>query len=113
MNSGKLEAYRQRLLELQNDLMNHDLLGKDSQEIVQLDQQATGRLSRMDALQHQAMAKAQQTRRNQMGQRIKAALARIDENEFGYCLDCGEDIGPSRLDADPTAFKCQSCAQGH
>ena len=34
--------------------------------------------------------------------RLRAALARIDEGEFGYCEDCGEEIAPKRLDLDPT-----------
>lgn len=96
-----------------DDLTAQDILGKDAGKTVILDQQATGRLSRMDALQHQAMAKAQQMRRNQTAQRIKAAIARIDDGEFGYCLECGESIEMARLDADPTIFICKSCAVGH
>ena len=69
-------------------------------------------LSRMDALQQQAMAKATQARRGQQRQRLLAALARLDEGEFGYCTDCGEDIPTKRLNLDPTARTCVNCAQG-
>lgn len=56
-----------------------------------------GRLSRMDALQVQAMAQAVERRRGQELGRIKATLGRIDDGEFGYCVTCGEQIAPKRL----------------
>ena len=40
-----------------------DAAGQDAQKTVELDQQAVGRLSRMDALQNQAMAQATARRR--------------------------------------------------
>ncbi len=87
-------------------------LGQDAQSVVQLDQQSVGRLSRMDALQHQAMAKAQAVRRDIQTLRLNAALARITEGEFGYCEDCAEDIAPKRLELDPSVTKCIACANG-
>lgn len=87
-------------------------LGQGAQAVVQLDQQSVGRLSRMDALQNQAMAKAQQVRREIQTTRLKAALARINAGEFGYCDDCGEDIAPKRLELDPSVTRCISCASG-
>ena len=99
---------RERLAALKAE----NALGKSGQSIVELDQQAVGRLSRMDALQNQAMALAQQTRRDNQTRRLNAALARIDAGEYGYCDDCGEDIAPKRLQLDPAASKCISCASG-
>jgi RNA polymerase-binding transcription factor len=58
------------------------------------------------------MALAQQTRRDIQTRRLNAALARIDQGEYGYCEDCGEDIAPKRLELDPAASKCISCASG-
>ena len=86
--------------------------GHDAQAIVELDQQAVGRLSRMDALQNQAMAKATGARRNAERGRLEAALRRIEEGEYGYCEDCGEDIALGRLRLDPAALKCVECATG-
>ena len=112
MNVPASEDFRQRLLAMLDEIEAGDALGKEAQKTVELDQQSVGRLSRMDALQQQAMAKAQNTRRAQNQARIHAALARIDEGEFGYCLDCGEEISPKRLELDPTTPKCISCARG-
>lgn len=77
---------------------------------VELDQQSVGRLSRMDALQVQAMAQAVETRRQQRLSRLNRALRRLDAGEFGYCLECGDFIGWKRLDIDPTSPLCVSCA---
>ena len=60
----------------------------------------------------QAMAKAGHTRRQIERTRLLAALARMDEGEFGYCEDCGEDIAQGRLQLDPAATRCIQCARG-
>jgi len=40
---------------------------------------------------------------------IEAALARIKDQTFGLCVDCGEDISTARLDIMPTVVKCKNC----
>jgi len=41
---------------------------------------------------------------------IEAALQRVTEGEYGYCVDCGDKISEERLDVLPAAPKCQKCA---
>ena len=36
-------------------------------------------------------------------------LKNIDEDEYGYCMGCGEEIGLNRLQARPTATLCIDC----
>ena len=93
-------------------LDQEDALGADDQRTVELDQQSVGRLSRMDAMQRQAMAQATARRRAGRRVRIIAALKRLQDNEFGYCLEFGEDIAPGRIALDPTIGVCLSCAKG-
>ncbi|MCK0143414.1 TraR/DksA C4-type zinc finger protein [Aliiroseovarius sp. F20344] len=112
MNESQIAQFKALLLAKLEELDQDDALGQDGQKIVELDQQAVGRLSRMDALQNQAMAKATGARRSAQRQRVLMALERINEDEFGYCEDCGEDIALGRLELDPTAPKCVSCASG-
>jgi DnaK suppressor protein len=78
---------------------------------VELDQQSIGRLSRMDAIQQQAMAAAQDARRQARIRAIEAALRRTEQGEFGWCDRCGEFIGQQRLALDPTVVHCISCAR--
>ncbi len=94
------------------ELDAEDALGREGQSTVALDQQAVGRLSRQDALLSQSMAKATQARRDVQRRALHAALARLQEGEFGYCEECDEEIPARRLELDPTARRCISCASG-
>lgn len=78
---------------------------------VQLDQQSVGRLSRMDAIQGQALAQASDQRRQARKVALEMALRRLEAGEFGNCVACGEPILPKRLEIDPAAALCISCAQ--
>ena len=82
---------------------------RDSRAPVELDQQSVGRLSRMDAMQQQSMDLAREERRRQRLAMLAAALRRMEEDEFGYCLSCGDDIAAARLVADPAATLCVDC----
>lgn len=77
---------------------------------VALDQQSVGRLSRMDAMQVQAMAQAVEVRRKGRLSRIEAALKRLDDGDYGFCLACGEEIPMKRLAVDLTLTHCVDCA---
>ena len=77
---------------------------------VELDQSRVGRLSRMDAMQAQAMSLATQQRATQRLARISSALQRIDDGEFGDCVRCGEPIGEARISYDPSVLLCIECA---
>jgi DnaK suppressor protein len=77
---------------------------------VELDQTLQGRLSRMDAMQGQAMAQASEARRSRQIGRLNAALQRLDRGDFGECLDCGETIADARLENDPATTLCIECA---
>ncbi len=74
------------------------------------DQARLGRLSRMDAMQVQAMAGEVARRREVEIGRIDAGLKRIEEGEYGYCVSCGDEIAVKRLELDPTAPTCIACA---
>jgi len=82
----------------------------EGNDAVELDQQRVGRLSRMDALQSQAMDKAISARRKQALLRIEGAYERLEDGEFGYCLTCGDKIMKKRLELDPTTLYCASCS---
>ena len=101
---------KQKLLELKAELENIAETGDESAAVVELDQARVGRLSRMDAMQAQAMARASSQRRKVLLREIEAALKRIDDGEYGLCQACEEPINPKRLDVDPTARLCIECA---
>jgi RNA polymerase-binding transcription factor DksA len=41
---------------------------------------------------------------------IDAALARLEEGEYGHCQKCGTEISPERLDLIPATPFCRHCA---
>ena len=104
------KAMREKLLSLQDELRSIVASSEESSAIVELDQSKVGRLSRMDALQAQAMAQASSQRRDATLKKITAALQRLDDDEFGDCRSCEEPINPKRLAFDPTVTLCIGCA---
>ena len=46
----------------------------------------------------------------EMLDQVESALARLDENTYGNCQECGEPIDPERLKALPYATQCIECA---
>ncbi len=102
--------YKKLLLSRQEELTDLVESHEDDSAVVELDQTMVGRLSRIDALQGQAMAEEVKRRRDNELSRIKAALERMDEDEYGYCLNCGDDIGEKRLELDPSITLCAKCA---
>ena len=111
MAPEELEKFRQLRLNWREDLQSTSEVRDQSSDTVHLDQQSVGRLSRMDALQRQALAKAGKERAEQQLKMIEAALKRIDNDDYGDCLECGEPINPKRLEIDPTSLYCINCAR--
>jgi DnaK suppressor protein len=105
-----LQAIKQALEAERDDLLHVSDASAEEQRPVELDQQSVGRLSRMDALQVQAMAQALDARRQGRLLRIEAALRRLDAGDFGFCEECGDDIPAKRLEIDPATERCVDCA---
>ena len=105
-------AARQRLQARRDELLDLSRISEQDRDAVELDQQSVGRLSRMDAMQRQAMAQANERARAGELQRIEQALRRLENDEYGWCAKCGEMITAKRLEVDPAAPFCVDCAGG-
>ncbi|MBW1762703.1 MAG: TraR/DksA C4-type zinc finger protein [Deltaproteobacteria bacterium] len=132
LSEKEADTLRQQLVELVAELEHTLRASADSASPVMLDQSSVGRLSRMDAMQQQAMAKAtrqkSQSRMDAMQQQAmakatrqksqlrltqcKVALSSFDRNEYGLCRKCEEPIGYRRLSAKPEAPFCLECQRG-
>jgi DnaK suppressor protein len=110
--SSDLRALRASLVTRIETLRAASETTAENRRPVELDQTSVGRLSRMDAMQVQAMALATERRRHEEARRVEAAIRRIDEGEYGYCIACGEEIAAKRLGVDPTVPTCIRCASG-
>ena len=111
LSENNLQEYKSRLLKLRSGLLKAEETGEQAEEVVELDQARVGRLSRMDAMQAQAMSVETGRRRREYLVEIEKALERIEAGDYGECLECGEVIHPGRLEANPTATLCIACAQ--
>lgn len=110
MSNQDLHYFKTVLLQMQKELNDSFANSKESSQTVHLDQTSVGRLSRMDAMQSQAMAKENMRRRKLQLTRIEAALERIEEEEYGFCASCEEEINRKRLMIDPANPFCVICA---
>ena len=76
---------------------------------VEVDPGTTGRLSRMDELQNQAMTRNLREREELKLGGLLQALRRIEEGTYGLCSECGASIPPARLEVFPEASTCVDC----
>ena len=107
-----IDKFKAKLEEIKIQTEADIATAEDSTKPVELDQTMVGRLSRMDAMQQQQMALASERRRHQELQKIELAFKRIEEDEYGYCIKCDEEIAEKRLEFDPTILTCIGCAAG-
>jgi DnaK suppressor protein len=92
------------------EIVAEDAAAEGNAVPVTLDQEAVGRISRIDAMQVQAMALATQARRRGRKVALEGALRRLASDDFGWCTACGEEIAPARVMNDPVVTLCVGCA---
>ena len=83
----------------------------DTVRPVALDPGAVGRLSRMDEMQNQALAKNLRERERERLGELQQALERIDAGTYGTCAVCGSPIPHARLEAFPETATCMACSR--
>ncbi len=108
-DSRDLSSFKERLNQRLAEL---DALEQQANRhaTVKLDQNKVGRLSRMDAMQQQAMQDEIMARAKNERVNILRALLRIERNDYGWCKECSEFIEEGRLHFDPTIQTCVACA---
>jgi len=102
------EALRKQLLNNLNTLVPPACLDAEMDDTTRLDACADENeyASRVVEVGMQlALRRRMESRRAE----IEEALSRMDTGVYGVCEDCGEDIGPARLFANPTARLCVHC----
>ena len=106
-----LKYYKKRLDERLEAITARQEQQKQETAPVELDQARVGRLSRMDAMQQQAMSQAVARLTDLERQRIQSALGRMESGDYGYCVLCEDEIAEGRLRFDPSIMTCISCAE--
>jgi len=108
---AELANFKARLVKQLADLAVLQDTAISASETVSLDQSKVGRLSRMDALQGQAMAVATAQRREHERRLVQAAIKRLAEQSFGECTTCFEEIDARRVAHNPAVALCLVCAE--
>ncbi len=105
-----IDKAKERLNAKRTELLELSRISSEARSTVELDQQSVGRLSRMDAMQQQAMAEAMERTRQKDLIRIRQAELRLNDGDYGYCAECDSEIPDGRLAIDPMAERCVKCA---
>ena len=111
MKKSQIKQFKQKLVDLREELRAFEASVEANAEPVELDQSKVGRLSRMDAMQAQQIALETKRRRQDQLRRIQTALSRIESDDYGYCIQCDEEMDSRRLNVDPSNAKCVKCAE--
>lgn len=111
LTDEQIEDFRERLLAAKEsaELLLEQTAGEAP---VETSGSTIGRLSRMDAIQVQAMSQMSRRQLDIRLQQINAALAAIDKGDYGVCRLCKSPIGFGRLQALPEAPFCVDCQEG-
>jgi RNA polymerase-binding transcription factor len=110
-NDLDLDLFKKLLNDKRNEINELIETGNNAALPVELDQTKVGRVSRMDAMQAQAMSLEAKRRRELELTRIQSAIERIEVGSFGECLQCYEIISIARLQHNPSATLCIQCAE--
>lgn len=110
MNNNDLQKFKQLLETQRDELMNCQKMAQSSTGMVELDQASVGRVSRMDAMQSQAMAIETSRLRQQQLRKVSTGLALITSGDYGYCSVCDEDINLKSLAIESASTMCVPCA---
>jgi len=72
---------------------------------------AIGRLSRLEAMNEKSMNEASMRAAQQLQARIRNALGRLDDEDYGLCTGCDSVIPFERLKTMPGTRLCVGCAE--
>lgn len=109
LNASQIASLAASMELLLHDLHEQIELASAAASAVILDQSKVGRLSRMDAMQHQHMAESTLQQAKKRLKLIQQALNKISKEDYGYCELCDELITFARLQARPEARLCLKC----
>jgi RNA polymerase-binding transcription factor len=73
------------------------------------DVQSSDVFDRIEQFEFEALGYALAGLKTDTLHRVESALARLDEGEYGWCAECGEEISDRRLAALPFATRCRAC----
>ena len=108
LSDSQIGELKLDLLALQQSLEALLVATQSSAQPVKLKDNA-GRLSRMDEMHNQSILVANRNLTLRRLKQIAVALVKIEDDNYGFCIQCDEPIAQNRLKAYPEATMCISC----
>ena len=109
MEASLKEEYRSKLEGVLAEIEDYLSKSEDAAEAVSPDK-SLGRLSRMEAMQDQQLVLEVRRRHKRKKADVLNAIARLEQDQYGNCMFCGNQISADRLDAFPEVQTCVNCA---
>ena len=111
MNERQVEYFRRKLVNWKSDLM------EDTKDTIEGMQEGTRNIpdvaDRASEETDRALELRTRDRQRKLVSKIDQALRRIDEGDFGYCSETGDQISLKRLDARPIATMSLEAQERH
>jgi DnaK suppressor protein len=110
MDASTITKYQKKLQELRENVKNDITNLTESSKPIK-PENSLGRLTRMDAIGQKSINEHALQNAKVRLQKIEAALKRIEDDEYGYCVECGDEISSKRLNAVPESPQCMECME--
>ena len=108
MNDAQLAFFKHRLTQMENELQkNADKTTETLRETTVVPDPA----DRATIEEEHALELRTRDRERKLLKKVKAALKRIEDGDYGWCEETGEPIGVARLIARPTATLSREAPQ--
>lgn len=104
MSAGQIEYFRQKLVNWRDELVeeSRETINNLQQEVRDVGDE----VERATRETENSLELRTRDRYRKLINKIDQALNRIEEGEYGYCEETGEEIGIDRLEARPIATLC-------
>lgn len=109
MNSNEKKVVKDKILEAINDTELQIETYKDLAKPI-APENAIGRVSRMDAINNRSVNEAALSKAEQKLKNLRIALNNIDDDDFGICGKCKQQIPIGRILLVPQNRFCVRCA---
>lgn len=110
MDKKKLEYFKNKLLDARNQILNSGVLSNFDDLQINSDELADEADLATSTINQQVSFSIREKEMNKL-RRIDAALERVEEGSYGYCLESGDEIEPKRLETQPWAEFCIEVAE--
>ncbi len=107
MDKEQLERFRVQLLQKRDEI--HNEAGKTLSEMTDQTTNIPDPNDRATVESGRSFELRIRDRERRLLTKIEEALERIDDEKFGMCDSCGEEIGTKRLEARPVTTLCIDC----